>query len=359
MDTSIQLFPFAQYWWFYAAFTGLVLVLLALDLGVFHRRAREVTIREATVWTFFWIALSLVFNYLFYRYMLVAFAADPRLAAIPGFDAGAAAKQAGLEFLAGYVVEKALSVDNIFVFVVVLGYFAIPPQYQHRVLFLGILGALIFRAIFIALGAVLMDYQWVVILFGVFLIFTGVKMLFTDDETVEPEKNPVYRFLRRHLPGTDPLARYPDRLMGDGLGGATLRGYLAGSIDAVLRVRGGPATSFLVVDYKTNLLRDPNDPGMERLAWGYRPDVLPDAMIAAHYPLQALLYCAALHRFLRWRVPGYDPAVHLGGVLYLFVRGMTGPLAPSRGTTPCGVFSWQPPAGLVVELSDLLDGGLQ
>ena len=89
MDTSAQLFPFAQYWWFYAAFTGLVLVLLALDLGVFHRRAREVTIREATAWNFFWIALSLAFNYLFYRYMLVAFAADPRLAAIPGFDAAA------------------------------------------------------------------------------------------------------------------------------------------------------------------------------------------------------------------------------------------------------------------------------
>jgi tellurite resistance protein TerC len=205
MDTSASLFPFAQYWWFYAAFTGLVLVLLALDLGVFHRRAREVTIREATVWTFFWIALSLAFNYLFYRYMLVAFSADPRLAAIPGFDAGVAAKQAGLEFLAGYVVEKALSVDNIFVFVVVLGYFAIPPQYQHRVLFLGILGALVFRAVFIALGAVLMDYQWVVVFFGVFLIFTGVKMLFTDDEAVEPERNPVYRFLRKHLPVTSEL----------------------------------------------------------------------------------------------------------------------------------------------------------
>ena len=103
------------------------------------------------------------------------------------------------------MVEKALSVDNIFVFVVVLGYFAIPPKYQHRVLFLGILGALVFRAIFIALGAVLIEYQWVVILFGVFLIFTGVKMLFTDDEKVEPDKNPVYRFLRRHLPVTSEL----------------------------------------------------------------------------------------------------------------------------------------------------------
>jgi tellurite resistance protein TerC len=205
MSSAVSLFPFAQYWWFYAAFTGLVLGLLALDLGVFHRRAHAVSIREATAWTAFWVALSLIFNYLFYRYMLVAFASDPRLQAVPGFDSVAAARQAGLEFLAGYVVEKALSVDNIFVFVVVLSYFAIPAKYQHRVLFLGILGALVFRAIFIALGAVLIDYHWVVVLFGVFLIFTGVKMLFAADETVEPEKNPVYRFLRRHLPVTSEL----------------------------------------------------------------------------------------------------------------------------------------------------------
>jgi tellurite resistance protein TerC len=205
MSTAVQLFPFAQYWWFYLAFTGLVLLLLALDLGVFHRRAREVSIREATAWTAFWIALSLVFNYLFYRYMLVAFARDPRLLALPGFDSAVAARQAGLEFLAGYVVEKALSVDNIFVFVVVLGYFAIPAKYQHRLLFLGILGALVFRAIFIAVGAVLIDYQWVVVLFGAFLIFTGIRMFFIDDETVEPEKNPVFRFLQRHLPVTSEL----------------------------------------------------------------------------------------------------------------------------------------------------------
>jgi tellurite resistance protein TerC len=205
METSVQLFPIAQYWWFYAAFTGLVLVLLALDLGVFHRRAREVSIREATAWTAFWIVLSLIFNYLFYRYMLVAFGSDPRLLAIPGFDTAAAAHQAGLEFLAGYVVEKALSVDNIFVFVVVLNYFAIPARYQHRLLFLGILGALVFRALFIALGAVLIQYQWIVVLFGAFLIFTGMRMLFIDDETVEPDKNPVFRFLRRHLPVTSGL----------------------------------------------------------------------------------------------------------------------------------------------------------
>jgi tellurite resistance protein TerC len=200
--TSIDLFPFHEYWWFYLAFTAFVLGLLALDLGIFHRRAHEVSIREATAWTVFWIVLSLVFNYLFYRYMLAAFPQDARLSAIPGFDAGAAAHRAALEFLTGYVVEKALSVDNIFVFVLILNYFAVPAKYQHRVLFLGILGALVFRAIFIAIGAVLIQYYWVVVLFGLFLIATGGKMLFADDQKVDPEKNPVFRLLRRHLPVT-------------------------------------------------------------------------------------------------------------------------------------------------------------
>jgi tellurite resistance protein TerC len=202
---SVDLFPFHEYWWFYLAFTAFVVGLLAIDLGVFHRRAHEVSIREATSWTVFWIVLSLLFNYAFYRYMLVAFPADARLMALPGFDPAAAAHRAGLEFLTGYVVEKALSVDNIFVFVLVLDYFAVPPKYQHRVLFLGILGALFFRAIFIALGAILIQYQWVVVLFGLFLIATGVKMLFAGEEKVDPEKNPVFRFLRRHLPVTSTL----------------------------------------------------------------------------------------------------------------------------------------------------------
>lgn len=203
--TGVSLFPLGDYWWFYLAFTGFVVGLLLVDLGVFHRKAHAVGVREAAAWTAFWIVLSLVFNYLFYRYMLWAFAHDDRLMALPGFDAAAAARRAGLEFLAGYVVEKALSVDNIFVFVLVLNYFAVPAKYQHRVLFLGILGALVFRAVFIALGAVLIRYQWVVVLFGVFLIVTGVKMLFVTEQKVEPERNPVFRFLRRHLPVTEEL----------------------------------------------------------------------------------------------------------------------------------------------------------
>ena len=112
---------------------------------------------------------------------------------------------------------------------------------------------------------------------------------------------------------------------------------------------------FLVVDYKTNRIRTDVADGPQ-LAWTYRPEVLPDVMMAAHYPLQALLYSAALHRFLRWRLPGYDPGLHLGGVLYLFLRGMAGPGTPTQAEVPCGVLSWRPPAALVVELSDLLDG---
>jgi exodeoxyribonuclease V beta subunit len=162
--------------------------------------------------------------------------------------------------------------------------------------------------------------------------------------------------LRRHLPADDPLAGYAQRLDSPGLGTAALRGYLTGSIDAVLRVPGPTGPTFLVADYKTNLLRDPATPGVERLAWGYRPEVLPAAMVGAHYPLQALLYSAALHRYLRWRLPGYDPEVHLGGVLYLFLRGMAGPDTPRQSGVPCGVFAWRPPASLVVALSDLLDG---
>ena len=173
--TSPILFPFLDYWWLYGLFTLFVLLMLALDLGVFHRRAHEVSFREAASWSAVWIGLALLFNYLLYLYAIHAFPRDVRLAGIPGFDPEAAALQVGLEFLTGYVVEKTLSVDNIFIFVIVFSYFAIPPKFQHRVLFYGILGALVFRAIFIAVGSVLMAYHWVTILFGLFLILTGIK----------------------------------------------------------------------------------------------------------------------------------------------------------------------------------------
>ena len=158
----------------------------------------------------------------------------------------------------------------------------------------------------------------------------------------------VGELLRAHLPADDPVAPYVDRLTSAALGNQSLRGYLSGSIDAVLRL---PDQRYLVVDYKTNYLGDN--------AADYNHARLAEAMLHSDYPLQALLYTVVLHRFLRWRVPNYDPAQHLGGVLYLFVRGMCGADTPVIDGQPCGVFSWQPPAALVVALSDLLDEGRQ
>jgi exodeoxyribonuclease V beta subunit len=156
--------------------------------------------------------------------------------------------------------------------------------------------------------------------------------------------------LGQHLPAGDPLAGYAERLR-DPVLQTGLRGYLSGSLDLVVRT---PDRRYAVVDYKTNRL---GLHGESLSAWHYRPGALVDAMYGAHYPLQALLYTVALHRYLRWRQPGYDPALHLAGALYLFVRGMVGPDTPRVDGQPCGVFAWRPPAALVEALSDLLDRG--
>jgi tellurite resistance protein TerC len=181
------LFPFAEYWWFYAAFSAFVLVLLAVDLGVFHRKAHGVGFREAAVWTVVWAVLALLFCAVLYW-----FSASSAGAVI--------ARRSALEFLTGYLVEWSLSLDNMFVFVLIFGYFGVPAQLQHRVLFFGILGALVFRAAFIALGAVLLQYAWMVVLFGVFLVITGAKMLVTDERPADLERSAVLRFLRRIMP---------------------------------------------------------------------------------------------------------------------------------------------------------------
>jgi tellurite resistance protein TerC len=186
------LFPMASYWWFYAGFTAFVLLLLALDLGVFHRRSHVVRLRESLVWTVAWIALAVAFSYGFYRYTAGLF----------GPDVGA---RLALEFLTGYVVEKSLAIDNIFVFVLVFQYFAVPQRFQHRVLFFGIIGALIFRGAFVALGSVLMRYEAVVLLFGGFLLLTGVKMLWSPEPQVAPDRNPAIRLFRRFVPITPRL----------------------------------------------------------------------------------------------------------------------------------------------------------
>jgi tellurite resistance protein TerC len=202
---NVELFPLSDYWWLYLAFTGFVLAVLALDLGVFHRKAHAVSFREAAIWSVVWVTLALAFDLLLYHYSAWQFSRDPRLMAIPGFDPNAAAWSTALEFLAGYVVEKSLSVDNIFVFVLVFSYFGISPKYQHRVLFYGILGALIFRAIFIALGSALLQYHWVVLIFGAFLIFTGLRMMFMPEKDVDPERNFLIRLFKRLMPVTHEL----------------------------------------------------------------------------------------------------------------------------------------------------------
>ncbi len=165
----------------------------------------------------------------------------------------------------------------------------------------------------------------------------------------------VAGLLRRHLPDDDPLRAYADTLDADpDLAGQSLRGYLTGSIDVVMRVPGADGEpTFVTVDYKTNWLGGAEG---ELTAHDYRPEALDAAMGASTYPLQALLYSVVLHRYLRWRLPGYDPERHLGGVLYLYLRGMCGPETPLVDGRPCGVFAWRPPTALVADLSDLLDG---
>lgn len=186
---ATTIFPFVEFWWFYGGFTLFVLLMLALDLGVFNRNAHVISFKEATAWSIVWIALALVFNGILYYYTL-------------SLQTPEVARTISLEFLTGYIIEKSLSVDNIFIFVMVFSYFSIPDKYQHRVLFYGILGALIFRAVFIAMGSALMQFHWVIYIFGGFLIATGVKMMFASDKPIEPEKNFLIRLFKKLMPVT-------------------------------------------------------------------------------------------------------------------------------------------------------------
>jgi exodeoxyribonuclease V beta subunit len=167
----------------------------------------------------------------------------------------------------------------------------------------------------------------------------------------------IATLLRRHLSVGDPVRAYADALDVPALGGQVLRGYLTGSIDVVLRLSGDDGgVRYVVVDYKTNWLGPRDEP---LTAASYAPEALAAAMGHSDYPLQALLYAVVLHRYLRWRQPGYDPARHFGGVAYLYLRGMCGPDTPAVDGQTCGVFTWRPPVALVEELSDLLDGALE
>ncbi len=191
---DILLFPVAEYWWVYVLFVMGVAAILAFDLGVFAKHAHVVTVREAAIRCVVYLALALAFNAGLYAYMLQSF---PGRADLAGMDHALLAQTTALEFLAGFVVEYALAIDNVFVFVAVFAYFAVPVQYQQKVLFYGILGAIAFRALFISLGSVLMQYHWVVIIFGVFLIATGIKILFLPEKPIDPERNPILKLVRR------------------------------------------------------------------------------------------------------------------------------------------------------------------
>lgn len=191
------LFPFSEYWTVYLGFIVFVIAVLILDLGVFHKKAHEVSFKEASTWTVVWISLALVFNFLFYKYAYWQFTTNERFASIPDFIPSEQAMASALEFLTGYVVEKSLAIDNIFIFAVVFSYFAIPKIYQHRILFWGILGALLFRGLFIALGSVLMHYEWIVIFFGGLLVLTGFKMFFSSPEKADLSSNILIKILKK------------------------------------------------------------------------------------------------------------------------------------------------------------------
>jgi len=165
------------------AFATIVLVMLALDLGVFHRKAHVVRLREALVWSTLWIVLSLLFNLGIYAQL---------------------GSQAALDFFTAYVIERTLSIDNIFVFLLIFSYFSVPPQFQHRVLFWGIVVALLMRALFIGAGlALIAKFEWILYVFGVFLVYTGIKMAVRNEGEIHPERNPVLRLFRRFFPVTN------------------------------------------------------------------------------------------------------------------------------------------------------------
>ncbi len=181
---------------FWILFNVFVLIMLALDLGVFHRKVHVVSMKEALGWSAVWVSLALVFNVILYFWL---------------------GQQKALEFFTGYLVEKALSVDNIFVFIMIFTYFQVPPQYQHKVLFWGIIGALLMRVVFIFAGVALIEkFHFTIYIFGAILLYTGYKMFKHNNAKIEPEQNPLIRFTRKYMPVTSELhgERFFTRLNG-------------------------------------------------------------------------------------------------------------------------------------------------
>ncbi len=169
--------------WLWVGFIAFVLAMLALDLGVFNRKTHAISMKEAAIWTAVWIGLALTFNIVLFFWQ---------------------GTEPALQFLTGYLIEKALSVDNLFVFALIFSLFAVPPQFQHRVLFWGVLGALIMRGAFIAAGSALLhNFHWVIYIFGAFLVYTGIKLAAHKETSVEPDRNPAVKLFRRFFPITN------------------------------------------------------------------------------------------------------------------------------------------------------------
>ena len=184
--------------WLWVGFIALVLFLLALDLGVFNREAREISARESLAWTAVWVTVALLFNWLVY-----AMYEHHWLGVGQAFGEELSGRQAALQFFTGYLIEKSLSLDNIFVIALIMRYFAVPVRYQHRLLFWGVLGALVMRGVMISLGvALIRRFDWIIYVLGALLILTAVKMLLARHEEIHPEKNPLVRLVRRFYPVT-------------------------------------------------------------------------------------------------------------------------------------------------------------
>jgi len=196
----VTVFPFVEYWHFYLIFSIFIMGILALDLGVFHKNAHAVSAKEAGIWSVVWISLALFFNLFFYYFTLYEVQNKTELLSFYNLTAEQLAKNLSLEFLTGFIVEKTLAIDNIFIFALVFSYFAIPKVYHHRILFWGIIGALFFRAFFISIGSILMQYKFVVIFFGALLILTGLKMFWAGSKEQTLENNFVVKILKKIFP---------------------------------------------------------------------------------------------------------------------------------------------------------------
>lgn len=169
--------------WLWGGFVLFIVLMLALDLGVFHKENHEIKLKEALMWTMFWVSLALIFNIGIYHFM---------------------GSEKALQFLTGYLIEESLSIDNVFVFMLIFSYFKVPPKYQHKILFWGILGAMLMRITFILSGILLIEkFHWIIFVFGGFLVITGIRLAFQDEISIKPDSNPVIRLFKRFFRITD------------------------------------------------------------------------------------------------------------------------------------------------------------